>query len=586
MTLKSKKNWIYPEKVDDELLKSVYSDMSKLKAQLLFNYGLTDVKKIDEYLNPDLKKIPSSELLYDIKAAVKLVAGAIEKGEKIYIHGDFDVDGICATSILWEFLHFELTNKLGKKIDVLPYIPDRVDEGYGLSESSLQSMIEGGVNLVISVDCGIRDKILIQKYMQEAGVKFLITDHHQPPEDILENLDYTILHQMYPEHEYPFTQVCGAFIAYSLVQELRKYFKIEIENIEDTPGLDLVALATVSDMMPLIELNRVILHYGLKQINKAKRLGLKYLIDNAGVKSELVDSYHLGYVIGPRINAAGRIGSAMDALRLLVTDSQKNAQFYSQKLNKLNFERQNMTTQALEIARNQALEMVQKGHKMIFAYHEGWHEGIVGLVAGKIQEEFGRPVIVVTIKNNEIRGSARSVKGFNITDAISTGSELLVKYGGHSQAAGFTVLEGKLEEFKNLIQSFSNENIDEASLIQDAHIDLIAKVEDIDITLFEEIKQMQPFGYGNRKPNILIENAVIVDKQLLGQSGKHIKLKIKDNSFGIGEVILFNADEDINELKIDDIVSFLGTIDINEWNGNVSIQFLVKEWKKIEDIKK
>jgi single-stranded-DNA-specific exonuclease len=581
MTLKSKKNWILPESVPDELMNTVYKGMSNLKAQLLFNYGLLDETKISQYLDPQLKNIPSSELLFDIKSAVKVIANIIENDEKIYIHGDFDVDGICATSILWEFLHYELPTKINKKVNALPYIPDRVDEGYGLSESSLQAMIEGGVNLVISVDCGIRDKQLIQKYMSENSIQFLITDHHQPPDDLLESLNYPILHQLYPGHEYPFTQICGAFIAFSLVKELRKHFNILIENEEDTPGLDLVALATVSDMMPLVEVNRVILHYGIKQINQAKRIGLKQLVDTAGVKNGIVDSYHLGFVIGPRINAAGRIGSAMDALRLLVTDSQKNAIFYAQKLNKLNFERQSMTTSALENARTQALEMVEKNEKLIFTVSSGLHEGIVGLVAGKIQEEFGRPVIVTTQNNGETRGSARSIKGFNITDAISEFSKLLVKYGGHSQAAGFTVIEGKLDEFREKLMKFANKSIEDNALIQDSLIDLVAKVEDIDMTLYENIKGMQPFGYGNRKPNILIEKAVIIEKIALGQTGNHLKLKIKDNSFGIGEVLLFNADQDVKDLNIDDIISFIGTIDINEWNGNISVQFLVKEWKNV-----
>jgi single-stranded-DNA-specific exonuclease len=580
MTLQSKKNWILPNAVPDELLQGVYSSFTSQQSQLLFNRGLEQADKIETFLNPSLMQVPNFTELYDVQGACDLLANAIANDEKIYIHGDFDVDGVCATALLWEFLFNELPKKIDKKIDVVPYIPDRVDEGYGLSESSIQAMIEGGAKVIISVDCGIRDKVLIQKYQNKNGLKFIITDHHQPPEDILENLDYVVVHQMYPGHEYPFQQVCGAFVAFQFVQGLRSKFEMDSTITEDTPGLDLVALATIADMMPLIEVNRAIVLAGLKQINESKRYGLRSLVNAAGVKNGLVDSYHLGYVVGPRINAAGRIGSAIDALRLMVTDSQKNADFYSQKLNKLNFERQSLTTTALNLARTQALELIKEKSKLIFVVLENVHEGIVGLVAGKLQEEFGRPIIVVTQNRGETRGSARSIKGFNITDAIGNFAELLIKYGGHSQAAGFTVKEGSLEEFKKQLLELANSQIDENSLVQDWAIDLVVKVEDIDMTLFENIKQFQPFGYGNRKPNLLISDAVVIEKKLLGATKNHMKLKIKDDSFGIGEVIMFNVDEDVPIINVDDVLSFVGTIDINEWNGNIDVQFLVKEWKK------
>ncbi|HCC67792.1 TPA: hypothetical protein DEP90_01090, partial [Patescibacteria group bacterium] len=292
MSMKSKKNWIWPKK--------------KIEINHLVQYilELRGVDNEEEFLKPDLKSIADFHSLYDSKNGAKAIINAVKKKKKIVIHGDYDADGICATSILWEFLYKDLAKFLDIRIDVLPYIPSRVDQGYGLTESSVEDCINLGAEMIISVDCGVRDKELINKYIKKK-LTFVITDHHQPPEDILEDLSYPLVHQRYPKHAYSDVEVCGAYVVFLLIQAIKSEVGMDMEITPETKGLDLVALATVTDIMELKLENRIVVKYGLEQIKKRKRKGLNALIEKAQVDITKLDTYHLGFVIGPRINAAG-----------------------------------------------------------------------------------------------------------------------------------------------------------------------------------------------------------------------------------------------------------------------------------------
>jgi len=345
----------------------------------------------------------------------------------------------------------------------VPYIPSRIDQGYGLTESSIKDAKDLNCDLLITVDCGVRDKELINKHSKD--LDFIITDHHQPPEDISENLGYTLVHQMYPGKEYPNKEICGTAVAYLLVQALRN----ELEMEEDKEyGLDLVALSTVTDMMPLLDVNRIFVKFGLEQISKGERLGLNALILRSGILPKDINSYHLGYVVGPRINAAGRIGSPMEAVKLLVSSDEKKCTEIANELNSINFERQKLTTEILDIAK----EDVDLENKLLFVQGENWHEGIIGLVAGKLQEQFYRPVIVTTKNDGVIKGSARSIKGFNITKTLEKLDKYLERYGGHELAAGFTAKEKSMDEFVKKITEYANKKITEKDLQRDIKIDL------------------------------------------------------------------------------------------------------------------
>jgi len=563
MSLETKSNWNIPKKLkNDDLVK-----------YLLKKRGIKDA---ENFLNPSLENIPSYEKLYNTKKAAKRILKCIKAGKKIAIHGDYDSDGICATSLLWNFLYRDLAKHLDTKIDVVPYIPSRIDQGYGLTESSLDDVITLGANLLISVDCGVRDKVLINKYIEEKKLDFVITDHHQPPEDIASDLNYTLVHQMYPGKEYPDKEICGTTVVFLLIQALKAETGMDTEINENTKGLDLVALSTVTDMMPLVGVNRIFVTYGLKQIQKGARLGFRMLTLRAGIEPKDIDTYHLGYLIGPRINAAGRIGSPLEAVKLLVSTDEKQCQEIANDLNDVNFSRQKMTSDILENAKMNIVET----DNLIFVLGNGWHEGIIGLVAGKLGEEFYKPVLVATNNEGVVKGSARSIKGFNITKTLEKYEMYLERFGGHELAAGFTAKLETIEEFRTEITNYANETITKENLTRDVKIDLNLDAEDVSYALINNLKALEPYGYGNPKPLVYLEEVIVVKKYIMGKEKSHMKLMVKGTGVELLNIILFNCFEDTEKINENDSIDVIGYPSVNVWNGNETIQFQAKEWRR------
>lgn len=550
MSLEKRSNWIIPKKKSTDVLESITLNR--------------DIKDVEKYINPTLDDIPSFKKLYGCTKAAKRIIKAIQKDEKIVIHGDFDADGICATSLLWEFLYRDVSKFLKKKIDVTPYIPSRIDQGYGLTESSIEDIRKLGCNLLISVDCGVRDRKLIEKY---SDIDFVITDHHQPPKESFENIKYILVHQMLGDKKYPYQEISGSAVIYIVIQAIADMLKM---NRESEKGLDLVALSTVTDIMPLLGVNRIFVKYGLEEIRKRSRLGLNALILRSGILPKDIDSYHLGYIIGPRINAAGRIGNPLNAVRLLVSHDEKQCKEISEELNTLNFDRQKLTMDILEEARNG----INEKDKLLFVSGNDWHEGIIGLVAGKLQEEYYKPVIVVS----NVKGSARSIEGFNITKALEKFSKYLERYGGHELAAGFTVKEGMLNEFKKEVIKYANEKL-KKDIQKDIKIDLFLESDQIDTDLIKQLRNLEPYGYGNSKPIIYLENLVVAKKKIMGQDGKHMKLTTKGDGIDLIELVMFNCDDDVEKINEDSSIDVIGYPDINVWNGRENIQFVVREWR-------
>jgi len=584
---KHTKKWILPEKIPvDQLELYNQNGFTNLEAMILHNRKVVTQEDLDLFIDGTLSNIPSFEKLYDSQRAAKIIVEAAKSDKKIFVHGDFDADGICGTALLWDFLYHDLARVLKKNVDVTPYIPDRISQGYGLTPSSIEEMLDNGAELIITNDCGIRDRELIEKYQKSTGVEFIITDHHQPPDDFPKESHYPVVHQMYPRHEYPYQTICGAAVILLLIQAIKKNIGVKSDFTGETPGLDLVALATVTDIMPLKGVNRIFVKYGLKQINSGRRIGLKILAETAGAKLGAIDSYHLGFVLGPRINAAGRIGSAMDAVRLLLTHDKKIAEQYAAKLQGLNAKRQKLTNTILNNCKKE-IEHQSLDDKLLFPVGDGWPEGIIGLVAGKLQEQYSKPVLIATKNNGEIRGSARSIAGFNITNAIEKFSDSLDRYGGHEQAAGFTVKKDLLNKFRKDIINFANTEISEEMLIPAFSIDGILSEEELDLDLASRLEQFCPYGYGNRKPVIMIPEVVIVEKCPLGKQRTedglpmHMKLVLKGSNLGTFEAIKFNASRDYEQLSIDSIIDIAGVVGINEWNGYTKVQFQMKEWRRL-----
>jgi len=558
MTLESKKKWILPK-----------NDKGSFLERLLEGREISDTEK---FLNPNISVLENFSSLYDVESASKTILKAVKEGKKIYIYGDFDADGICATALLWKFLYKDLAEFLDIKIDVLPYIPDRGEQGYGLTESSLDDIKGQGGEFVITVDCGIRDLELIKEYKD---ISFIITDHHQPPEDFNTKHKYPIVHQMYPKHEYSNQKICGTTIVFFLIQQIKKEVGMEYEITEDTEGLDLVALATVTDIMPLVEENRVLVNFGLKQINKNPRVGIEKLCEVSKVEPKDIDTYHLGFLIGPRINVAGRIGDPLKAVKLLISQDPKLCTDIAYELNDLNFRRQEMTKEALEKSEKE----VEKEDRILIYFNEDIHEGIVGLVAGKLQERLHIPTLVITKLNEELRGSARSILGFNVTQALEESSEFLDRFGGHAQAAGFSLKEKNLKKFIKKMQEIAKRDITDEMLISELKIDMVISTEDISYDLLNAINKLKPYGYGNSKPKLMMSSLEVISKRILGKGKNHMKLEIKGEVGNIISMILFRCEEDITKIKIGDIIDVVGSIYLNSWMGKDSLEFQVKEWK-------
>ena len=562
MSLKSRGEWNLPKK-------------KKINDILEYILKSREIKNSEHFLSPSLDDIPDSSSLFDSMSAAKLIIESVNKGKKIVIHGDFDSDGICATSLLWDFLYRELSEFLEKKVDVIPYIPNRIEQGYGLTEDSLKDVLELGGELLISVDCGVRDEKLINKYKKK-NLSVIITDHHQPPENLSPELSYPLVHQMYPNHEYPFTQICGTAVVFLLIQEIRKQVGMDYIISIESKGLDLVALATVTDLMPLTGINRIFVSYGLKQIATGSREGLRQLCLRAGINFKDINSYHLGYLIGPRINAAGRIGSPMNAVKLLVSNNEKTCNEISSELDQLNFQRQKLTQDIKE----QAEELItNKNQKLLFLLGENWHEGVIGLVAGKLLEEFHVPIIVATHNGDLIKGSARSIKGFNITEALSKFDKYLDRFGGHELAAGFTAKVDTIDEFIAKFVNYAGEVITDEMLISKLKVDLLLESDQINKKLLDDLSLLEPFGYGNPRPTICLSNLVVYRKTVMGKEENHLKLVVKGNGIDMLTVVLFGAGEDKDEIEKDSIIDIVGYPDLNIWNGNENVQFNVKEWR-------
>lgn len=539
-------------------------DISDLIKQLLVNRGIEEEDSAIKFLSPKPSPLHDPFLIFGMDKAVKRILKAVKNKKKIIIYGDYDVDGVSATSILWEFLF----NKL--KADVLPYIPNRVDEGYGLNVESVQKLIDNGADLIVTVDCGIRDKEIVAEF--KGKVDFIVTDHHTVPDELPETI---VIHPRHLKGNYPFGEISGGVVAWKLVTALKR--KCGLESREEMiAGADLAAFSTVCDAMPLIDENREIVKLGLEDMKNSNRLGLNQMIQESGVKKSEIDAYHLGFVLGPRINAAGRLGNALDAVRLMVTENQGQAVQLAHYLGDLNKKRQEITKEILEDAEKQVLEF-KPGNKLLFAYGKGWPEGIVGLVAGRLTEKYHKPTLVASLNGGLAVGSARSIPAFNIIEAIEKFGEKLVRYGGHAQAAGFTVAKNNIEDFRDSLQVLAQKIIKEEDMIGELEIDSKTNLSELTMDLVEEIGQLAPFGYGNKMPVFVSEKVEIESLRAIGTERQHLKIKVSQDGVE-KDCIAFRMGDLISELEVGQKIDIVYNADINEWNGRRSVQLLLKDF--------
>lgn len=525
--------------------------ITSIARKLFKNRNIKTKKEIDEFLNP---KNPEKIKIYDLgikkqrlQTVLKRLEQAKKNKEKIVIFGDYDCDGVCSTAILWETLY-----KLG--FDAMPYIPDRFSEGYGLKSSSFekeQLKIEN-CKLIITVDNGIVAYEAIDK-AKKRGIDVIVVDHHTKGTKRL-STPY-ILHS---------TSVCGSALAWFLAKELDKSSLIN-------KMLDLVALGTVADQMPLLGINRSLVKYGIQSLKKTNRLGLKSLIESIGIKE--IGVHEIGFLIAPRINAMGRLSHALDSLRLLCTKDKDKANTLTKVLNDTNSQRQKVVDEVL----GQVMKQVQ-GDTKIIVIDGDYHEGVIGLASGKITEKLYRPSIVLSRGQSVSKASARSVVGFNIIETIKE-TQLILEGGGHPMAAGFSIETSKIEEFRFKIQELSEKKISDELLEKKLKIDLIINFEDINTELIEELEKLEPTGYGNIKPVFASQKVKIIESKTVGNEGKHLKLKLSQDK-KVFDAIWFGHDSSIENHK-SGFVQIAYNIETNTWNGRSQIQLKIRDIKII-----
>lgn len=538
----------------------------KIVEILLQNRGLKTKKEISEFLNP---KNPSDFLARDlgidgkeVKEAIKRINEAISNNEAIVVYGDYDADGICATAILWEMLY-----KLTK--NVLPYIPERVSEGYGLNVESIRKLKaeSNKLGLIITVDHGITANEKI-KYAKELGVDVIVCDHHQLGKKMPECA--AVVHT---------DKISAAAISWLLSKEI---LQANSYKLIPTSYLDLVAIATIADLELLVGVNRSFAKYGLEALRKTSRCGLLAIFEEAGLKKEEIDTYHIGYIIAPRLNAMGRMEHALESLRLLCTKNCVKAKDLADKLGLTNKERQLLTEETVKQAKLLIAGIEGELPKFLVVDSDQYEEGIIGLVAGKLVEEYCRPVLVVSRGEVYSKASARSINGFNIIGAIRLQSDLIVEAGGHPMAAGLTVETTKIDELKKRLVKEAEKQITREMLQKTLKIDLELPMSEISYDLWEEIQKLQPFGLGNYEP-IFCSKAIVKSFRTVGTDGKHLKLILSSPDFPNHpnfpnySAIAFNQGECFEKLKVDQGVEVAYNLSLNKWNDQKTIELKIRD---------
>ena len=565
------KQWKILPKISEEIV-SQFPDMNPVCLQLLHNRNIDTQVKIDEFFNSDyIDDIHDPFILKDMKKAVKRIYKALDKKEEVLIYGDYDADGVTSSALLNDIL-----DKIGIRADT--YIPHRETEGYGFNMDSVAEIIEGKYNLVISCDCGVSNTAEI-KALNKAGIDVIITDHHQEPEKLPPAL--AIIHAGLKREKYPFSKLAGVGIAYKLACGLlkSKLCKLSSKEKDKTAKwlLDLVALGTVADMVPLVGENRTLVKYGLLVLKKTQRLGLQELYKISGTKVEKMNSYTIGFQLGPRLNAAGRIGHANTAFELLITKNLERAIEISNELNANNKERQDITKEMVAEAKAD-MGIINEKKKMIWVKSSSWNLGIIGLVAGRLSNEFYRPSFALGYDGENWVCSSRGIEELDLMEIINHVGDKLLRFGGHKSAAGFSLSEDNLEKVKSEIEKFINKKLKGIELTPSVYLDAEIKLADIDWDLWKYLDQFEPFGMDNKKPKFLIKNCQVKEVQFLGADQTHLKITLEQEA-KIKKAIGFRMVKDFPNLKVGDKIDLVAEIGLNEWNGSRSLELYIEDLK-------
>ena len=581
-----KKRWICNELPDNAAVERLASRLSieKPLAALLIQRGITTPEAAEDFFNPDISRLHNPFLMKDMDKAVKRLSDAIIDNQKILVYGDYDVDGTSAVALLYSFL-CEIIGSESKNL-VEYYVPDRYSEGYGISDQGVEYCRDNNVNLLISLDCGIKanDKVeLANKY----GIDVIVCDHHLEGDELPPAV--AILDPKRKDCPYPYKELSGCGVGFKLIQGYCQKFKLPDQLW--LSRMDLVAISIASDIVAITGENRILAHFGLEIINKFPRVGIKSILEQAGIKmhypfkeetifSRVISISDLVFYVGPRINAAGRMKSGRESVRLFISEDEYKSVDIGKRINTLNEERKEQDRNATE----EAIHTIRTSHeyinrKSIVIYNPNWFKGIIGIVASRLVEVFYKPTIVLTKSSDGlITGSARSVKEFNIYDGIDYCSDLLEHFGGHKFAAGLSMKEENLEEFIEKFEQYVSDNLEESSFVPEISVDMPLDLSEITHSFLNNLKRFAPFGPGNMEP--IFQSNNVVDEGVARIVGdKHLKARVQypDRVVKPIDVIAFNQKDKLEMIKDNKTFDVLYHVEENVWNNVVNIQLNVKD---------
>ena len=536
--------------------------ISEVAAKMLLAKDLTE-DKIDEYLNPSIEKLHDPYLLNDMNILVDRIILAKDRKEKVAIYGDYDVDGITSITLIYTFLR-----DLG--LDMVYYLPDRIEEGYGLNTEALKKLKDDGVSLVITVDCGI-SAVNEVEYAKSIGLDVCITDHHECSDTLPKAI--SIVNPKRPDSTYPFNSLAGVGVTFKVLSAIVK--RLGLDENEYLKYLDIAAVGTIADIVPLVGENRIITANGLELLAKTKNEGLKALMKVARI--EKVDSDNVSFGIAPRINASGRMADATVAVKMLLAENEMEAYKYAKVLDAQNTKRQEVEKGIY----NEAIAQIERDgldkKKTMVIAGENWHQGVIGIVASKLTEKYLKPVILLAHDGETAKGSGRIPAGISLYDALSECSDLLTTFGGHELAAGLTLeaknIEAFREKFEQVITSMKEEDF-----VRVIDIDTEITKKDITLNILDDINLLAPFGQKNKKPVFIYKNLKVTSVSTLKED-KHLKFRLSDGDFYV-DAVFFGAGNRRDEVTLGDKIDVAVNISLNEFQGRKSIQFLMSDFKK------
>lgn len=558
------KKWEFYNQEQDKVKKLVEKfKISELLATVLVNRNIVEDDDVELFLNPTRNDFHDPYLMPDMKPAVQRIINAIKNNEKTIIYGDYDVDGITSITVLSKFLK-------ERGLNVESYIPNRLNEGYGLNKAAIKKIADEGFKLIITVDCGISGTKEVE-YAYNLGMEVIVTDHHEPLDELPKAL--AVIDCKRKDSKYPFNSLAGVGVAFKLIQAIG--LELKIDEKEYLKYLDIVAIGTISDIVPLVDENRVIAKLGLKLIEVTRSPGVRALLNAAGYKE--INSNTVSFGIAPRINACGRMGHEREALDLFLTENIVEANRITNTLNEYNKNRQSIEKRIFEevVAKIESEHLDKKNSIVLGA--ENWHHGVIGIVASKVTELYFKPSILVCFEGNEGKGSGRSIPGFDLHAALCATSNYLEKYGGHEMAVGLSLKRDKFENFRKAFEEKAEQAHTE-EIVPVIKIDKEIELKDISLESVKSLNLLEPFGEANKTPIFIYRNLRIDSIRALSE-GKHLKLTLKDKNTIIN-AIGFNMGSYSEEYQLGDKIDVIGVLEINSFNGMECVQINMKDIRR------